>query len=113
MTELIIARYVHFLAVFMITGAILAEQFMISRTMTRIELKRIAKVDAIYGLGAILVLIAGFSLWFWVGKATMFYSRNWIFHTKLTMFVLLGVLSIYPTFYLKLRHEVLIRHLKS
>lgn len=97
MTELILTRYAHFIAVFAIVGAIFAEQFLISKTMTRSEIKRISKVDAIYGLGALVVLLAGFALWFWVGKPASFYSRNWIFHTKLTLFIVLGLMSIYPT----------------
>jgi putative membrane protein len=104
MIELIITRYAHFIGVFMIVGAILAEQFIIADTMTRKELKRIAKVDAIYGIGALTVLAAGIILWFWVGKSADFYSRNWVFHTKLTLFILLGIFSIYPTvFFLRNR----------
>ena len=104
MTELILTRYAHFIAVFAIVGAIFAEQFLISKTMTRSEIKRISKVDAIYGLGALVVLLAGFALWFWVGKPASFYSRNWIFHTKLTLFIVLGLMSVYPTvFFLKNR----------
>jgi len=104
MTDIIIFRYLHFIAVFAIVSAIFAEQFFISKTMTRLEIKRIAKIDAIYGIGALLVIIAGLTLWFWVGKPASFYSRNWIFHSKLTLFLILGVLSIYPTiFFLKHR----------
>ena len=92
------------MAVFAIVSAIFAEQFFISKTMTRLEIKRIAKIDAIYGIGALLVIIAGLTLWFWVGKPASFYTRNWIFHLKLTLFVILGILSIYPTiFFLKKR----------
>jgi putative membrane protein len=104
MIELIITRYVHFIAVFAIVGAIIAEQFLISSKMSRYEIKRISRIDAVYGLGAILVLAAGLILWFAVGKPAQFYSRNWIFHTKLTLFVVLGLLSIYPTvFFMKNR----------
>ena len=104
MTEIVITRYLHFIAVFAIVGAIIAEQFLISRKMSIFEIKRISKIDAIYGFGAILVLIAGLVLWFTVGKPAQFYSRNWLFHTKLTLFVLLGLLSIYPTiFFMKHR----------
>jgi len=99
MTELILFRYLHFIGVFAIVGAIFAEQFMVSRTMLRSEIKRISIVDAIYGFGAVTVLIAGITLWFWVGKPAAFYSKNWIFHTKLTLFLLMGILSIFPTIF--------------
>ena len=104
MIEIVLTRYAHFIAVFAIVGAIFAEQFLISKTMTRSEIKRISKIDAIYGIGAFILLIAGFALWFWVGKPASFYSRNWIFHFKLTLFILLLLTSIYPTiFFLKNR----------
>jgi len=99
MTDLIITRYLHFIAVFAIVGAIIAEQFLISKKMSRNEIKLIAKLDTIYGIGAILVLIAGLILWFYVGKPAQFYSRNWLFHTKLTLFIVLGLASIYPTIF--------------
>jgi len=102
MTAIVLTRYLHFIAVFAIVGAIITEQFMISKTMSKKELKLMSKVDAVYGLGAVLVLIAGLILWFWVGKHAEFYTKNWIFHVKLTLFVVLGLLSIYPTiFFLK------------
>lgn len=104
MTTIILIRYLHFIAVFAIVGALVAEQFLVRKTMTRNEIKRIAVIDGVYGLGAVLVLIAGTILWFWVGKPAEFYTRNWIFHTKLTLFVVLGLLSLYPTiFFLKNR----------
>jgi len=104
MTAIVLARYLHFIAVFAIVGSLVAEQFLVSKTMSRSEIKRVARVDALYGLGAVLVLIAGLILWFSVGKPAEFYTKNWIFHTKLTLFVVLGLLSIYPTiFFLKNR----------
>ena len=104
MTELVITRYLHFIAVFAIVGAIIAEQFLVSKSMTRKEIKQVSKIDMIYGIGAVLVLIAGFLLWFAVGKPAQYYSRNWLFHTKLSMFVILVLLSIYPSiFFLKNR----------
>jgi len=104
MLELVIVRYLHFIAVFAIVGAIFAEQFLVSKNMSRKEIKQISKIDAIYGFGVLLVLFAGLILWFTVGKPAQYYSRNWIFHAKLTMFVVLGLLSIYPTvFFMKNR----------
>jgi putative membrane protein len=104
MTEVVLTRYVHFIAVFAIVGAIFSQQFLISKSMTRAEIKRIAKIDVIYGLGALLVLAAGLTLWLWVGKPAAIYSRNWLFHSKLTLFLTLGILSIYPSiFFMKNR----------
>jgi putative membrane protein len=36
--------------------------------------------------------------------AVKYSSKNWVFHTKLTLFIAIGLLSIYPTvFFLKNR----------
>jgi putative membrane protein len=44
------------------------------------------------------LLTVGLTLWFGnVGKSSAFYSKNWIFHTKITLFALIGILSIHPT----------------
>ena len=64
---------------------------------------RISRIDAVYGAAAITLLAAGLTLWLGgFGKPTEFYSKNWVFHTKITLFLTVGLLSIYPTvFYLK------------
>ncbi len=104
MTEFIIIKYLHFLGIFGVVGALLIELFYVKSTMTRQEISRISRVDGIYGLSSIIVLLAGLTMWFWVGKPAEIYSRNWIFHTKVTMFVLVGILSIISTvFFLKQR----------
>jgi putative membrane protein len=39
-----------------------------------------------------------------VGKPPIYYSKNWIFHVKISLYVAIGLLSIYPTvFFLKNR----------
>lgn len=97
-------RYVHFLSIFFIIASLSAEYILLKKEMTRKEIRRLATIDGIYGLNALLLLAAGFSLWFWVGKPAEFYSKNWIFMTKLTLFIIVGILSIYPTvFFLRQR----------
>ncbi len=73
--------------------------------MTRREIGRLARIDAVYGIAALTLLGAGLTLWLSnIGKPAEFYSRNWIFHTKISLFLLVGILSIYPTvFFIKQR----------
>ena len=101
----IFLRYVHFISIFAIVSTIVSEHLLLKKSMTRMELGRMARVDAVYGIAALTLLAAGFTLWFGgVGKPTAFYSGNWIFHTKITLFLVVGLLSIYPTvFFLKNR----------
>ena len=101
----ILLRYVHFISVFAIVSTIVSEHILLKKTMTRAELTKVARVDAVYGIAALTLLAAGFTLWLGgIGKPAAFYSNNWIFHTKITCFALVGILSIYPTvFFLRNR----------
>ena len=95
----IIVKYVHFISIFGIIGSLVGEHLLLKPTMTRGEIKRISRLDSIYGLCAITLLAAGMTLWFGVGKPADYYSHNWIFHLKIGLFVIVGILSIIPTMY--------------
>jgi len=103
MTTEIFLRYVHFISIFAIVGSLVSEHLLLKPELTRAELKRISRIDAVYGIAALTLLAAGLTLWLsGAGKPTAFYSKNWIFHTKITCFLLIGLLSIYPTvFFIK------------
>lgn len=105
MTTEIILRYIHFISIFAIVGSLTAEHLLLKKEMTPRELDRVAKIDMIYGLAALTLLAAGLSLWLGgIGKPSVFYTKNWIFHTKITLFTTIGLMSIYPTvFFLKNR----------
>ncbi|MFZ1806588.1 MAG: DUF2214 family protein [Cyclobacteriaceae bacterium] len=93
-------RYIHFISIFGIVGTLVSEHLLLKPEMSRNELSRIAKIDAIYGLSALVLLTVGLTLWLaGFGKPTEFYSKNWIFHLKLTCFGAIGLLSIYPTIF--------------
>ena len=104
MNSEILIRYVHFISIFTIVGAIVSQHLLLKEAMTPKEIKRMARIDSIYGVAAIIAVAAGLTLWFGVGKAADFYTRNWIFHLKVGLAVLLGILSLPPTiFFMKNR----------
>jgi putative membrane protein len=104
MTLEIFVKYIHFICIFAIVATVSAEHLLLKPQLTRNEIKRLSVLDGIYGISALILLGAGLSLWLWLGKPAEFYTKNWIFHTKLTMYILMGLLSIYPTiFFLKNR----------
>lgn len=106
MTLEILFRYLHFISIFTMVSAVVAEHLVIKPRMTRKEILRLSVLDAVYGISALLIVAFGLTLWFGegVGKPTEFYSKNWIFHLKVGLFVVMALLSIYPTvFFLKNR----------
>lgn len=105
MTTEIILRYVHFISIFAIVGSLVSEHLLLKKELTRSEIDRLSKIDAVYGIAAITLLGAGLTLWLGeIGKPAIYYTKNWIFHTKLSLFITIGILSIYPTiFFIKNR----------
>lgn len=103
MTTEILLRYVHFISIFAIVGALVSEHLLLKKSLTRSEVGRLAKIDGVYGLAVLILLAVGMTLWLGAyGKPTEFYSNNPLFHTKLTLFIIIGILSIYPTvFFIK------------
>ncbi len=100
MTIEILIKYLHFICIFAIVSSIVGEHLLLKPQMTRAEIKRLSVLDSVYGAAAIILLAAGFSLWFWVGKPAETYSKNWIFHVKIGLFIIVGLLSIYPTVFI-------------
>jgi putative membrane protein len=105
MTTEILLRYVHFISIFAIVGSLVSEHMLLKKSMTRAEIGKLARIDAVYGLAALTLLTAGLTLWLGgYGKPAIYYTKNWVFHMKLTLFVMVALLSIYPTiFFIKNR----------
>ncbi len=105
MAELFI-RYIHFISIFALCSALVAEHLLVEKTLSKKQFQKILIIDAIYGVAAAATFLSGLSLWLWVGKPSSFYSGNPLFHIKLSLFVLIALISIYPTvFFLKNRSD--------
>ncbi|MEQ9210339.1 MAG: DUF2214 family protein [Pseudomonadales bacterium] len=103
MTEILV-RYAHFLGIIVFASLLVAEHILVKGKLSDQDLKRVLIIDAAYGVSALFVLIAGLTLWLWVGKPAEFYNANPVFHAKFGIFILMAIISIYPTcFYLKNR----------
>lgn len=100
MTPEIFVRYLHFVGIITLAGTLISEHLLLKKELTRAEIKRIAIVDAVYGIAAMVVIGAGLTLWFGgIGKPSIYYSKNWIFHMKVTSVGIVALLSIYPTIF--------------
>lgn len=105
MTLELLLRYFHFVSIFLIVGALVSEHLLLESSLNKRKIDRLSKIDGIYGLAVLSLLGAGLTLWLGgYGKPTKFYSENPIFHIKLSLFVVIGLLSIFPTiFFIKNR----------
>lgn len=90
----IFVRYIHFGAIF-VFGTILVQIHLDKST----NIQRFKRLSS-FALVSIFVAIgSGLGLWFFVGKGAEFYSHNGLFHLKVTLVVLLGILSGIMVFY--------------
>ncbi|MDO4681311.1 MAG: DUF2214 family protein [Lautropia sp.] len=57
-------------------------------------LKRLARVDVLYGLSALCVLLTGFVRMVWGAKGFDWYLAQPMLHAKITFFVLMAVIAV-------------------
>ena len=96
MNSYILVKYLHIVSILAMVSLLVVELFLLKPAMTRAELKRMSRIDGLYGLAAIAVVAAGLTLWFGVGKGAAFYA-NPLLHLKVTLAVIVGLISIVPT----------------
>jgi putative membrane protein len=92
-----VVAFLHFLAAFGIFATVFFEWQTMSRTPSFADARRIQMCDTWYGIFAALVLIVGFLRVYYFEKGSAFYISNPFFRAKLALFLLVGLLSIYPT----------------
>ncbi len=105
MSEIII-RYLHFIGIMALSASLIAEYLLLAKEISLIKLKRILRIDIVFGLSAITILTTGLLQWFVVGKPSAYFNTNFLFHIKFTIFIIMAILSLFPTrFYIKKRKQ--------
>jgi putative membrane protein len=87
----------HHLCAFAVTATLVYEFVAFRRNLTIEEARRILKVDTAYGISAGLLVVVGLLRVFFFEKGSAFYLNNHMYWTKMGLFILVGLLSIYPT----------------
>lgn len=106
MTANVFWAWLHYLSVFLLFGTLVVEYLLFRPQLDAATAKRIGSVDALYGISAVAVLITGFVRMAYE-KGFAFYMQHWAFYALFILFVIVGLLSIYPTvIYLRWRKEV-------
>lgn len=96
-TEALLA-YAHLLAILTMT-VFLASEAALCRAewFNAAVVERLARVDMIYGASAVAVLATGLARTWWGAKGTAWYWSQPLLHAKVTLFVVIGLMSIVPT----------------
>lgn len=96
-TEALLA-YAHFLAILTMVVFLASEAALCRREwLNAAVVERLAKVDMIYGISSIAVLLTGVARTYWGVKGAGWYWTQPLLHAKITLFVVVAVMSIVPT----------------
>ena len=98
MTLEAILAYLHILAILTMVVFISSEAALCRvQWLNAAVVERLAKIDLVYGLAALAVLGTGIARTVWGVKGTAWYWTNPLLHVKLTLVIIIGVVSIFPT----------------
>lgn len=100
MTTDILIRYLHFLGIFVVFAAVLGQHLLLKGTVPRSIIAKAQRFDIAYAVAVVIVLGTGLLQWFSGAKPAVFYTSNPVFHTKLTLFLIVGLVSIYPSVFM-------------
>jgi putative membrane protein len=92
----IVVAFIHYVAVMLLIAGLLGEHLQLKQALTAAEARTLQRLDIIYGGSATLVLVTGI-MRMYLEKGTAYYLQNGPFHALLGVFVVVALLSIYPT----------------
>lgn len=92
-----ILAYLHHLAAFALVSAIVVELVLIRGELTLLTARGLRLADLAYGVSALAVLTVGVFRVLYFEKGTYYYFHSVPFFAKMSLFAVVGLLSIYPT----------------
>lgn len=89
--------FLHHLAAFALVAALALQFVLIWGELTLGRARQLQVIDRIYGASAGLLLLVGLLRVFYFEKSAAYYFNNIPFIIKLSAFIIVGLLLIYPT----------------
>ena len=93
----VFTAFLHHAAAFALVAALAVELVLIRGELNAATMRRMVRADMIVGLSAGVVLLVGLARVFHFEKGAGYYFHSWPFIGKLSVFVLVALLSIKPT----------------
>jgi putative membrane protein len=89
--------FLHHISAFTLFAAIVVEFVLLRGTLTVESARKILRADTILGISAGVLLIVGLTRVFLFEKGAYYYFHTWTFIAKLSLFIIVGMLSSIPT----------------
>lgn len=87
----------HHIALLLMVSVLGAEAVLLRQAASETLLKSLGRLDALYGLSALALLLIGGARLSMGAKGIEFYSGNPVFWLKIALFATIGLISIIPT----------------
>jgi putative membrane protein len=97
MTTTITLAFLHHAAAFIVVATLVVELVLLKGELTLTSARSVLRMDAAYGIAATVLLVVGLLRVFYTEKGAAYYFHSGTFLAKLALFIVVGVLSIYPT----------------
>jgi putative membrane protein len=102
----IIVAWLHYIGIMLLIASLLGEHLTLKQEMTVSEARTIRTLDIVYGASAVIVLVTGIVRMF-LEKGAAYYNHHIGFHILVGIFVIVALLSIYPTvIFLRWRSDI-------
>ena len=97
MTLQALLAYIHYVSIISLISTLVLELVIFEKVLSGKEIRKLQRIDRLYGLASIMVIATGTLRIMLYGKGWGYYLDSYFFITKLSLFLALGLLSIYPT----------------
>jgi putative membrane protein len=97
MLESAVFAFLHHAAAFTMVSALAVEFVLIRGELTLATARTIQRTDIVYGAAATILVIVGFLRVFYFEKGAAYYFSSGTFIAKISLFVLVALLSLPPT----------------
>lgn len=92
-----VAAYLHFVAIFLLFALLVLEHQLFRLPLNFKRARSLLRADTAFGIVAGVVLLTGAARAMRYGKGMDYYLNNQFFHAKIGIFIVVALLSIYPT----------------
>jgi putative membrane protein len=89
--------FLHHIAAFTLFAALVVELILIREVLTVGTARRLQVADMVFGISAGVLIVVGLLRVFYFEKGAYYYFHTWTFIAKLTLFLIIGLVSIVPT----------------
>ena len=89
--------YIHYVGIILCFGSLLFERIILKTNLNKQETIGMIIADSIYGIAGLAILITGILRVKYFGQGGEFYTSNPIFWIKVSLYIVVGLLSLYPT----------------